>query len=147
MRPPSFPTPAYAQTPIRWPLQPNLQTQIQQIKAASQPSSLSPLAVAPIISANMPKAVQVIGTSVRASGNQRLVTVRFTRSPDPFYQAVNVYLRQGSQPPVLVASSPTSPISFSVPKTMAAATVFVQTQGNWGPMPLSLSPSSSLRLA
>ena len=142
-----FPKANYGLRPIRWPLQPNLQTQIQQIKAASQPSSLSPVAVAPVVSANMPKAVQSVGTAVRISGSQRQVTVRFTRSPDPFYQSVNIYLRQGNQQPVLIASSPTSPITFSVAKTSAAATVFVQTQGNWGPMPLSSSPSASLRLA
>ncbi len=144
---PYLPSPPYGRNPIRWPVQPNLQTQIQQIKAASQSSSLSPVAVAPVTSANMPKAVQNVGAAVKASGSQRVVTVRFTRSPDPFYQAVNVYLRQGNQQPVLVASSPTSPISFSVSKTLAASTVFVQTQGNWGPMPLSSSPSAALRLA
>jgi hypothetical protein len=73
--------------------------------------------------------------------------VSFNRSPDAFFQKVNIYMAQGSQPPVLVTSSPTSPITFTTAKNPASSTIFVQSEGNWGPIPLSSSPSASLRLA
>jgi hypothetical protein len=140
-----FPKANYGQRPIRWPVQSNLQTQIQQIKGASQPSNLGTLSN--VQSANMPKAVTGVRTTARISGSQRVVTVSFNRSPDPFFQKVNIYMAQGSQPPVLVTSSPTSPITFTTPKNAASSTIFVQSEGNWGPMPLASSPSASLRLA
>jgi hypothetical protein len=140
-----FPKPTYGQRPIRWPLQPNLQTQIQQIKGASQPTNLGTSST--VQSANMPKAVTGVRTTARLSGSQRVVTVSFNRSPDAFFQKVNIYMAQGSQPPVLVTSSPTSPITFTTAKNPASSTIFVQSEGNWGPIPLSSSPSASLRLA
>jgi len=142
---PYLPSPNFSERPIRWPLQPNLQTQIQQIKAASQPTSQG--ALANVSSANMPKAVQGLRTTVRQSGSQRLVTVSFTRGVDPFYQKINLYLKQGNAQPVLITSSTTSPITFTTNKSVAATTIFAQTEGNWGPMPLSSGPSASLRLA
>jgi hypothetical protein len=137
--------PKLNRTPFHWPAQPNLQTQIQQIKGASQPTNLGSLAT--VQSANMPKAVIGVRTTVRLNGNQRMVTVSFARNPDPFFQKVNVYLAQGAQPPILITSSPTSPITFSTPKNGASSTIFVQSEGNWGPIPLAQSPSASLRLS
>jgi hypothetical protein len=141
---PYLPNPNWQTKPIRWPSQP--QTQIQQIKGASQPSSLSSVGVNQVASANQPKAVLNVRTNIRQSSSQRIVTVSFTRAVDPFYQKVNIYLKQGSNPPILITSSPTSPITFTTGKTTAASTIVAQTEGNWGPMPLNQSPSASLHL-
>jgi len=146
MLPRSLGEPKYAHRPIRWPTKQNLQTQIEQIKAASQPANLSKTSSANVASANQPKAVQGVNTSIRQSGTNRIVTVHFTRGLDPFFQSVNVYLKLGNQQPSFVTSSSTSPIVFTTPKTTASATVIVQSAGNWGPSPITSSPTSSLRL-
>jgi hypothetical protein len=144
---PYLPSPKFNTRPIRWPVQPNLQTQIQQFKGASQPSALSPVGLNQVTSANMPKPVQIVKATVTKSGTQRIVMVSFLRSPDPFFQKVNVYLRQGTQQPILVTASPTSPITFTLPKTNAVSVISVQTEGNWGPIPLSQSPTRAISLA
>jgi hypothetical protein len=138
--------PKYPNQQIRWPAREGLQTQIQQFKGASQPSALTTNGVSQVASANQPKAVLGLRTTVGQSGSLRRVTVSFTRAVDPFFQKVNVYLKQGSSPPILVTSSPSSPITFMTNRSTAASTIFAQTEGNWGPMPLQQSPSISLHL-
>lgn len=139
--------PKYLHTPIRWPRIPDLQTQIQQIKGASQPSSLSQTGIFQAASANMPKAVTGVVSTMRQAGSQRIVTISFKQNPDPFFQKVNIYFRQGSNPPILITSSPSSPVTFTLSKSVLASTIFVQSEGNWGPIPLSQSPSCALRLS
>jgi len=140
--------PTFRRSPIRWPARgAHLQTQIQQIKGASQPSRLSPTGVTQLASQNMPKSVIGLSVTVHPSGSQRSLIVSFIRAPDVFFNKVNVYLRQGTQPPVLIAASPISPINVSLPKSQSPSVIIVQSEGNWGPIPLSKSPSQSVRLA
>jgi hypothetical protein len=141
MRP--MPTPEFSRRPIRWPVSQNLQTQIQQLKAAS---TGAPLPGNSVLSPNLPQAVLGINTSIKSSGSLRTVTVSFTRGPDALFQQANVYLKQGSGSPILVASSPTSPITFTTTKTVSPSSIVVQTQGNWGSLPLSASLGKAIHL-
>lgn len=140
-------TPNLGQNPIRWPELPELRTRLQQIQAASVPSRLSPSKSAQVSSANQPQPVSNLQISVRPSGSSRQVTVSFLHPQDPFFQKVNIYLVQGTGNPALMTSSTTSPVTFTVPKSALSSSVLVQSEGNWGPMPLSLSPGKMVRLA
>lgn len=134
---------------IRWPSAIALRTDIRQAQASSQPTQLSSSqpGIQSINSINVPKPVPVIGVTSRLSGGNRVVTVSFLNNPsDPNFQKVNVHLKLGGSLPVHIVSGTTSPIVFTVPRTRQPAVILLQTEGNWGPHPLQISPCRSISL-
>lgn len=132
--------------PVRWPRQDAVV--IEQLKASSQPSRVVQGVVSQVPTANMPKPVVVTGTIKGPVNNlTRRISISFIRDPsDVYFQKVNVHLKFGNGQPTHLVSGVTSPIRVTVPVSGAAATFFLQTEGNWGANPLQNSPAKSLSL-
>lgn len=119
----------------------SLQAQIAQIKAAGQVS------VTPTTQ-GVPKVVSSVTVQKKnLSPTQAQLTVSFIENPgDPYFTNAQLYLQLGTNPPSLIAQSPTSPILVKVDRTSAPATLFVASAGNWGATTPANSPAASLSL-
>jgi hypothetical protein len=121
---------------------------IRQLQASSQPLQLSTVVGrihSPSI--NTPKPVTIAGVTSTLVGTTKAIKIHFLNNPsDPNFVRVHVHLRLGSGQPTIVASGTSSPITLTLPRTIAPATIFLQAEGNWGPHPLQNSPSRALSL-
>jgi hypothetical protein len=136
--------------PVRWPRLAEVNARIRQITTAAQPARIQNGLGSPNIpTINQPQPVKVLRINTRIlSATSKSVSVSFLQNlADPNYQKVNIHLRIGRALPVLVGSGPTSPITITVPRNIAPATVLVQAEGNWGPHPLQNSPSKPVNLS
>jgi hypothetical protein len=140
--------------PVRQINGPSWQTQIQQLKTvglAAKPVVLVPNGPAPVPlpSQGVPEVVSITNTSrkILPNGNVQ-IAVHFTRNAqDQSFQSAAIYLKQGDGQPSLVTQSFTSPATFIVPRSNAAAAVIVQATGNFGAKPLANSPARTVSLS
>ena len=113
---------------------------IQQIKAAGLTSRGA-------TTQGLPQPVSNVTTSVSKSGTSRTIRVSFTQNPsDPYFTVGQLYIRQGTLTPTLLASG-TSPIVVTLPKSNMPVVVTVVSSGNWGSTPLSRSPGKVVSIA
>lgn len=134
--------------PIRWPGAAPLRTVIRQTQTSSQVSQLSNSA-APVraISINAPQPVSIVSVTSRTIGTNKQVTIGFTNDPsDPFFQKVNVHLRQGIGQPVIIGSGTKSPVTVMIPRGKVPGVLLLQAEGNWGPHPIQNSPVRAINL-
>jgi hypothetical protein len=151
LRPGGLPT-----TPIVWPVDSHVPTQIQQIKgtAPAQQSSVFPTTqpsrptVAPKTTPGMVSNVRVLTKTVQTEyGEKKQVTVQFTHPPnDPYFTGANVYLHQKGAQPALVTSGAKSPLQFTTDLSSAPHVIHVTSVGNWGETDVLTSPSAHVSL-
>jgi len=114
-------------------------TPIQQIKAAGLTSRGA-------TTQGLPQPVSNVSIAIVKSGASRTLRVSFTQNPsDPYFTNAQVYIKQGSGTPTLLASG-TSPIIVTLPQSNASAIVTVVSNGNWGSTPLETSPGTVVSL-
>ena len=133
-----------------FPTQADILNRIQQVRnnaIPTPPSSLRNPRVQGVVP-SVPKPVTGVRiTRTQQAGGSILVGVSFNRNTaDPAFQNANVYLKQGSGTPNIVAVTGGTQTSFTVPATPAASVVTVQSSGTTGSLPLSQSPSRALTL-
>ena len=139
--------------PITWPLTRTNVSEIQQLKVAGQvarPSTAqknSPSAVSPNTQ-GFPKGL--VGLSITKgpqTPTSHSLRISFKVDPsDHNYQYSNIYLKQGTAQPLLVASGPTAPVTLSVAKTSKPTVVIVQPVGPKGAQPLAASLTRTVSL-
>jgi hypothetical protein len=145
----------YPTRSVNWRTTPTV-SQVQQLKSAgSQPAQTSqtPNAVAipsPTYS-GIPKPVTTPRTYVAAGSatTQRNVTVTFLGNPeDKNFSRCNIWFKgyHGQSNPVMVASATQGPITFPVDATSETVTVIHQSVGPKGELPLSVCPTSIVKL-
>ena len=114
-------------------------TPIQQIKAAGQTDRGQ-------TTQGLPLPVSKVSVAIIKSGTNRTLRVSFTENPsDPYFTNAQVYIKQGSGTPTLLASG-RSPIVVTLPKSTVSAIVTVVSNGNWGSTPLETSPGTVVSL-
>lgn len=120
--------------------------QIQTIKASTQSTLVSPVAVAPGVA----QPVQNVRVTRRQiSPTQLRVAVSFTPNPaDKSFQGVNVSLSNVGGSPLRVASGTKSPVVFTVTKspTALSGSISVQSVGSFGTTSPAGSPGRALTL-
>lgn len=139
-------------TPIIWPTVQHNANQIQQTKGSAKPQATgvqpttlpNQSTVAPRTTPAHVSNVRVVSRNV---GGQKNLTVQFNHpSGDPYFSGAKVYLRQGNQEPVLVASGSKSPLTFTATNNSAPHSIFVTSVGNWGETDVMTSPSAPVKL-
>lgn len=136
--------------PVRWPTMQEVNARVRQITTAAQPAQIQNGLGSPNVpTINQPQPVSILRASTKiVNSTTKQVSVSFLQNPaDPNYQKVNVYIKVGKALPVGYGAGPNSPITVTVPRTTAPATVLVQAEGNWGPHPLQNSPSKTVNLS
>jgi hypothetical protein len=151
LRPGGLPT-----TPLVWPVDSHVPTQIQQIKgsAPAQQSNVFPTTqpsrptVAPKTTPGMVSNVRVLTKTVQTEyGEKKQVTVQFTHPPnDNYFTGANVYLHKKGAQPTVVASGSKSPLQFTTDISSAPHVVRVTSVGNWGETNVLSSPSAPVSL-
>jgi hypothetical protein len=144
---------ALPKTPIIWPTESHTVNKIQQTKGRAKPQTdnVQPT-TQPNASSVQPRTTPAVVSNIRvvtrrASNGQKPITVQFTHPHgDSYFAGANVYLRQGSKQPVLVAGGAKSPLSFTAPATVAPHSIYITSYGNWGETPVLHSPSARVRL-
>jgi hypothetical protein len=115
-------------------------TPIQQIKAAGQSDRGE-------TTQGLPLPVSNVSVVVSKQGNSRTLRVSFTENPsDPYFTGAQVYIKQGTGTPTLLASG-SSPIIVTVPKSISPGIVTVVSNGNWGSLPLARCSGKAVSLA
>ena len=139
-------------TPIIWPTVQHNANQIQQTKGSAKPQATgvqpttlpNQSTVAPRTTPAHVSNVRVVSRNV---GGQKNLTVQFNHpSGDPYFSGAKVYLRQGNQEPVLVASGSKSPLTFTATNNSAPHSIFVTSVGNWGETDVMTSPGAPVKL-
>ena len=98
----------------------------------------------------MPAVVTNVGVTRKTdSGGNVQLYVSFTANPnDRYFASAKIYLKQGTNAPVLVTEGNHSPLPVTVPKSSLPSTIFVQSVGSWGSFPVSIEscPGKSVSL-
>jgi hypothetical protein len=129
----------------------NQRTSIIQSRIGQQNASIQQIKTAGVTSRTtnsqgLPKIVSNVSVSITKSGTSRTLRVSFTQNPnDPYFTNGQLYIKQGTGNPTLLASG-TSPIIVTLPKSVAPAVVTVVSSGNWGSTPVSRSPGKAVSL-
>jgi hypothetical protein len=113
---------------------------IQQIKAAGNTFRGQ-------ATQGLPQPVSNVSVSVARSGTLRTLRVTFAQNPgDLYFTGAQVYVKQGTGSPTLLASGQ-SPIIVTLNASSAPALLTVVSNGNWGSTPLATSPGKVVSLA
>jgi hypothetical protein len=139
--------------PIVWPADRQVRNQVQQTKVTSQPQNAFALPTTqPSTAVVAPRTTPANVADVRvvtrkAIAGQKTITVQFTHpSNDPHFQGASVYLKRAGAQPTQVASGSKSPLTFTVPVSVAAHAIHVTSFGPSGETNLLTSPSHPVRL-
>lgn len=140
-------------SPVVWPEPRHVQNQVQQTKSQAKGQAAFVLpSVQPSTSAvparTTPKNVSHVRVVTKPSVNgQKQITLQFNHpGGDPYFNGVNVYLKQAGKQPTLVAGGAKSPVTFTVPTHNAPHTITITSVGNWGETTIVSSPSARVNL-